>query len=178
MFYGVRAGNPTIRESNNWFEWVAVITLTTCVSCICLNGTIREDNWDVKPPLHPNCKCFVKKLLSILAGTLTNLGTNGVDWHIKHKKRLPDYYISKSDAYKKGWKRKGKTLDKVLPGFMIGGDIYYNYDGKLPQTPSREWYEADFGYIYGYRSDNRLLYSNDGLIFATFDHYNTFYEIR
>ncbi len=78
--------NPTTEKSNKWFEWVAVITLTTCIRCINLNGTVRDENWEIKPPLHPNCNCFIIKMLSILAGTLTNLGTNGVDWYIKYKK--------------------------------------------------------------------------------------------
>lgn len=60
---------------------------------------------------------------------------------------------------------------------MIGGNIYKNIDHKLPDFPGRVWYEADINYEYGYRNNSRILYSNDGLIFVSYDHYKTFYEI-
>lgn len=60
---------------------------------------------------------------------------------------------------------------------MIGGDIFKNADEKLPVATNRVWREADFDYTNGFRNHKRVLYSNDGLIFATFDHYHTFYEI-
>ena len=40
------------------------------------------------------------------------------------------------------------------------------------------WYEADINYTSGYRGTERILYSNDGLVFVTYDHYQTFYEIQ
>lgn len=55
--------------------------------------------------------------------------------------------------------------------------IYKNRDHRLPVAIGRVWYEADFDYVRGYRNGCRLLYSNDGLIFVTYDHYFTFYEI-
>ena len=60
---------------------------------------------------------------------------------------------------------------------MIGGKIYRNRNHKLPEADGRIWHEADFDYVSGYRNNCRLLYSNDGLLFATYDHYITFYEI-
>jgi len=47
----------------------------------------------------------------------------------------------------------------------------------LPEKPGRIWYEADINYSGGYRNSERILYSNDGLIFITLDHYRTFIEI-
>lgn len=41
----------------------------------------------------------------------------------------------------------------------------------------RVWYEADINYTGGYRRRHRILYSNDGLIFVTYDHYETFWEV-
>ena len=72
---------------------------------------------------------------------------------------------------------KKTNLDRVLPGYMIGGDVYKNKNKKLPDAPGRIWYEADINYNGGFRNRQRVLYSNDGLIFATYDHYHTFYEI-
>lgn len=48
---------------------------------------------------------------------------------------------------------------------------------KLPEKYGRIWYEADVNYTGGYRNGERIVYSNDGLIFYTNNHYETFYEI-
>ena len=62
---------------------------------------------------------------------------------------------------------------------MIGSfdDIYRNKDGHLPNAQGRIWYEADINYIDGKRNAQRIVWSNDGLIFASYDHYKTFCEI-
>ena len=90
---------------------------------------------------------------------------------------MPDNYLRKKEAQKLGWEPLLGNLADILPGVLIGGDRYKNRDGRLPDAPGRVWYEADFDYSGGYRNDCRLLYSNDGLIFVTYDHYLTFYEI-
>ncbi|WP_314110249.1 ribonuclease domain-containing protein [Bacillus pseudomycoides] len=46
----------------------------------------------------------------------------------------------------------------------IGGNIYRNDDGALPSVTGRTWYEADINYLSGYRGNDRILYSSDGLI--------------
>lgn len=60
---------------------------------------------------------------------------------------------------------------------MIGGNLYENRDYKLPIKAGRIWYEADINYISDYRNRERILYSSDGLIFVSYDHYKTFYEV-
>ncbi|MBE6679054.1 MAG: hypothetical protein E7598_00870 [Ruminococcaceae bacterium] len=60
---------------------------------------------------------------------------------------------------------------------MIGGGIYKNAEHKLPDDVGRIWYEADINYESGYRNDSRIVYLNDDLIFATYDHFKTFYEV-
>lgn len=60
---------------------------------------------------------------------------------------------------------------------MIFGGIYQNKNEHLPSAPGRVWYEADVNYTWGWRGLARILFSNDGLIFVTYDHYLTFYEI-
>lgn len=77
-----------------------------------------------------------------------------------------------------GWSRKKKNLHKVAPNLMIYGKIYKNSNQKLPDKPFRVWYEADINYLSGRRNSHRLLYSNDGLLFVTYDHYITFFEIH
>ena len=76
-----------------------------------------------------------------------------------------------------GWNQKRNRLSDVLPGKVIGGDVYKNKDSKLPNAPGRVWYEADINYTGGARNRERVVYSNDGLVFVTYDHYHTFYEV-
>lgn len=60
---------------------------------------------------------------------------------------------------------------------MLTGGMYNNKNKHLPDAPGRVWYEADINYYEGKRNKHRILWSNDGLIFVTYDHYETFYEI-
>lgn len=86
---------------------------------------------------------------------------------------LPENYITKDEAYDLGWKSEG-TLDEVAPGMSIGGDYYGNYEGVLPDEPGREYHECDIDYESGNRNGKRIVYSNDGNIYYTADHYNSF----
>lgn len=86
---------------------------------------------------------------------------------------LPDNYMTKDEARALGWQSKG-TLDEVAPGKSIGGDYFGNYEGILPDEPGREYHECDIDYVSGNRNAKRIVYSNDGNIYYTEDHYNTF----
>ncbi len=114
---------------------------------------------------------------TIAAGTATKEGLQGVDAYLKYTGNLPANYISKTTADNNGWVRKKGNLGDIFPGKSIGGDVYDNRNHKLPEKQGRIWYEADFDYYGGYRNDSRILYSSDGLIFVTYDHYKTFYEV-
>ena len=96
--------------------------------------------------------------------------------YIKKHKKLPDYYITKKEARDKGWIAAEGNLCDVLPGKAIGGDVFTNREGNLPDKNNRTWYEADLNYNCGRRNADRVLFSNDGLIFVTHDHYKTFDE--
>lgn len=86
---------------------------------------------------------------------------------------LPDGYITKKEARALGWEERKGNLSEVVPGKAIGGDLFGNREKHLPDAPNRIWYEADLDYDGGYRGAKRLLYSNDGLIYYTLDHYET-----
>ncbi len=93
--------------------------------------------------------------------------------------RVPNNYISKTKARDAGWVSDKGNLWDVLPGKSIGGGGYFNeqwYDEPLlPETPEgRDWRECDINYQGGYRGAERLVYSEDGLIFYTGDHYKSF----
>lgn len=169
-----------LENSKNWKTWVAHIDLKTCAECISNHGKIYhiEENIYRAPPVHENCRCIIKFLKAINAGEATNNGIYGADWYLKHYDRLPDYYISKDETVELGWKRILGNLNLVAPNKMIFGGIYYNDDGKLPQKSGRIWYEADINYNEGYRNSQRILFSNDGLVFVTYNYYMTFCEVK
>lgn len=110
------------------------------------------------------------------AGAATKDGENGADWWLKNNGKLPDYYISVEDIEDLGWDN-GDSPVKFAPKKMIFGGIYHNFNGRLPQIEGRIWYEADINYYLGKRNRHRIVWSNDGLIFVTYDHYETFIEI-
>lgn len=94
--------------------------------------------------------------------------------YVKKNNRLPVYYITKKEARKHGWDPSKGNLCEVLPGKAIGGDIFTNREGNLPGRHGRTWFEADLNYNCTHRNADRLLFSNDGLVYVTKDHYKTF----
>lgn len=88
--------------------------------------------------------------------------------------KLPDNYITKSEAGDLGWVSSEGNLWDVTDQKSIGGDRFGNREGLLPNADGRQYYEADINYEGGYRGAERIVYSNDGLIYYTADHYETF----
>ena len=88
--------------------------------------------------------------------------------------RLPSNYISKKEAERLGWDSREGNLDEVAPGKSIGGGRFGNREGLLPEKKGRTYYECDIDYDGGYRGGKRIVYSNDGLIYYTEAHYNSF----
>ncbi|AHZ17373.1 ribonuclease domain-containing protein [Bacillus velezensis] len=114
---------------------------------------------------------------SVKANKVLNSFSEVADYVSKHGK-LPNNYITKAEAKKLGWKNKKGNLAEVAPGKSIGGDIFENEGNRLPAAKNRVWHEADINYTKGYRGSDRLLYSNDGLIYKTTNHYKTFHKIK
>ena len=90
---------------------------------------------------------------------------------------LPDNYITKNEAKKLGWVASKGNLSVVAPGKSIGGDKFGNREGLLPKKKGRQYYECDIDYTGGERNGKRLIYSDDGLMYYTEDHYNSFEQI-
>ena len=86
---------------------------------------------------------------------------------------LPSNYITKKQAEELGW--SGGSLEPYAPGKCIGGSRFGNYEGLLPDAKGRSWTECDIDTM-GARSRGakRIVFSNDGLIYYTGDHYNHF----
>lgn len=87
---------------------------------------------------------------------------------------LPDNFITKKEAKALGWVSSEGNLGQVAPGKSIGGDYFGNFEGNLPEKKGREYHECDIDSDGGYRGAKRIVYSNDGLIYYTEDHYETF----
>ncbi len=90
--------------------------------------------------------------------------------------RLPAEYVTKREAEALGW-RPGSDLCEAAPGRVIGGDRFFNREGRLPEADGRIWLEADLDFACGRRGAKRLVFSNDGLVFVTVDHYDSFIEV-
>ena len=82
-------------------------------------------------------------------------------------KRIPNR------SARNGW--TGGSLEKYAPGKSIGGDRFGNYEGRLPEAPDRIYTECDIDTLgKSSRGAKRIVFSNDGLIFYTDDHYTSF----
>lgn len=87
---------------------------------------------------------------------------------------LPDNFITKKEAKNVGWVSSKGNLSEAAPGKSIGGDRFGNYEGILPEKEGRQYYECDIDSDGGYRGAKRIIYSDDGLVYYTEDHYETF----
>ena len=86
---------------------------------------------------------------------------------------LPKNYVTKGEAQDLGW--SGGSLEPYAPGCSIGGGYFGNYEGLLPVKKGRTYTECDID-TRGAKSRGakRIVFSNDGLIYYTDDHYETF----
>lgn len=88
--------------------------------------------------------------------------------------KLPPNYITKEDAVAQGWAASKGNLWEVTREKVIGGDRFWNREGLLPAKEGRLFYECDVNYYGGFRGPEKIVYSNDGLIYFTNDHYQSF----
>ena len=94
--------------------------------------------------------------------------------YLNQYQHLPSNFIKKNEAKDLGWVSSEGNLGEVAPGKSIGGDRFGNYEGILPEKDGRKYFECDINSDGGYRGAERIVYSNDGLIYYTGDHYETF----
>ncbi len=86
---------------------------------------------------------------------------------------LPKNFITKSEANALGW--KSGSVEKYAPGCAIGGDRFYNREGLLPSKSGRTYTECDIDTLgKSSRGAKRIVFSNDGLIYYTSNHYDSF----
>ena len=88
-------------------------------------------------------------------------------------RQLPMNFITKKEAKKLGW--SGGSLEAYAPGKCIGGDYFSNYEQRLPVVSGRTYHECDIDTLNAKsRGAKRIIYSDDGQIYYTDDHYETF----
>ena len=93
--------------------------------------------------------------------------------YIHTYRKLPKNFIKKSEAKKLGW--EDGSLEPYAPGRSIGGDRFGNYEGLLPEAEGRRYTECDIDTMgRSSRGAKRIVFSNDGLIYYTGDHYKSF----
>lgn len=86
---------------------------------------------------------------------------------------LPGNFVTKAEAEDAGW--SGGSVEKYIPGAAIGGNRFGNREGLLPDAPGRTWTECDINTNGASgRGAERIVFSNDGLIYYTNDHYESF----
>lgn len=86
---------------------------------------------------------------------------------------LPENFMTKNEARELGW--EGGGLEDYAPGMCIGGDRFGNYEGLLPEAQGRRYTECDIDTLgKDKRGAKRIVFSNDGLIYYTDDHYESF----
>lgn len=91
--------------------------------------------------------------------------------------KLPSNFVTKNEARDLGWDNSKGNLWDVTDNMSIGGDKFGNREGLLPKADGRIYYECDVNYNGGFRGAQRIVFSNDGLIFYTDDHYESFEQL-
>ena len=148
----------------------ALAVLSACLLCLASLGCVAPSNDSTSIERSSTVGLSV-----VEDGSYTS--KDEVALYIHEFGHLPDNFITKTAAKKAGWVSSKGNLDDVCPGKSIGGSEFYNDDGQLPDAKGRRWKECDIGYTGGYRGAERIVFSNDGLIFYTGDHYRTFEQL-
>jgi ribonuclease T1 len=152
------------------------LRLILCFCLFALKGI--APGFDTRPALAETCEAVVKELNRSLHPQIDEkeLVTILRTLNETDNKKLPPNFVTKRQAKRLGW-RPGRDLWEIrgLEGKSIGGDLFYNREGRLPDG-GRVWREADLDYRGGHRGPKRIIYS-DGLKMVTVDHYRTFVEV-
>jgi len=142
---------------------------TLLLAIAVITGCGQTNSSNAKPTSSQTTQIAVEE-----SGTYTD--KDHVAAYIHKFKKLPSNYITKKEAQKLGWK-EGGTLDKVAPGKSIGGDHFGNFEKQVPDKQGRKWTECDIDYTKGNRGAKRIVFSNDGLIYYSDNHYKNFVKL-
>ena len=92
--------------------------------------------------------------------------------YVRSNHKLPDFYITKSEAKNRGWIASKGNLCDVVPGKAIGGDRFSNREKSLPK--GEQYFEADVNYHCGNRGEHRIVFTKNGEVWLSKNHYKNF----
>ncbi len=168
LVFGIPMGDDTPDTTVPTDETIASTTLDTAPST-----EESTDPSDATPPEESTQPEETTAPIDI-DGTYTSM--EDVALYIHTYGSLPGNFITKNEARDLGW--EGGGLEKYAPGMCIGGDRFGNYEGLLPDAPGRTWTECDIDTLgKSSRGAKRIVFSNDGLIYYTDDHYESFTQL-
>ncbi|MBO5823682.1 MAG: hypothetical protein J6Q93_01830 [Prevotella sp.] len=126
-----------------------------------------------EPPLSPDTKAPEADNAPGIDENGVYTSAEDVALYIHTYGKLPNNFITKNKARDGGW--PGGSLEPYFPGMCIGGDRFGNKEGLLPDAKGRQWTECDIDTLGAdSRGAKRIVFSNDGLIYYTDDHYESF----
>ena len=148
--------------------WLSALLLIAALLFNGLGGEAPE-----APELPDTTEFFAQNEKSVLDEDGWYYSAEFVSLYLQTYGRLPDNFMTKEEARKLGW--EGGSLEEFAPGFAIGGDKFGNREGLLPTAKGRQYYECDIDTDgRDSRGARRIVFSNDGLIYYTDDHYESF----
>ena len=177
MTYGPQLFNTLQQLTTPVGQWLINSNIDDAKTLANPNSSFREKTFagiGIGITVAPEADEMLKSGLTSFEDVASHIAKNG---------KLPDNFITKAEAEKLGW-IPGKDLSEFASGKSIGGDIFENRANKvtgqklLPDREGRIWHEADIGYKSGVRGSERIIYSNDGAIYKTPDHYGTVTKIK
>ncbi|MCM1100061.1 MAG: ribonuclease [Clostridium sp.] len=147
--------------------WMAVWALLVCAGCGAAEPSAPET------PAAASTEISAPEAQAAISEDGSYTAKEDVALYLETYDRLPDNFITKDEARALGW--EGGSLEPYAPGMCIGGDKFGNYEGLLPKEEGRVYRECDIDTLGAdSRGAKRIVYSNDGLIYYTGDHYASF----
>lgn len=148
-----------------------LIAAAVCSGCSALSGLNVTSTVTAIQTIAETAETGETAQAPDLEGSYTS--ADDVALYVQTYGELPPNFITKAQARALGW--NGGSLEPYAPGKCIGGDRFGNYEGLLPTAPGRVYIECDIDTLGADdRGAKRLVFSNDGLIYYTRDHYQTF----
>ena len=159
---------------NKWIKWLCVAAVAIVLAVVGILGISPHP----QDPVTPEA-AVVEPAAQPGAQTLDEHGVydtkDEVALYLYTYHRLPDNFMNKQDARYAGW--KSGALHLVVEGKCIGGDVFHNYEKKLPVIDGT-YYECDLNTLNSkQRGTQRLVWSEYWDIYYTEDHYETFEQL-
>lgn len=174
LVFGIPMGDDAAETTPPTGDTSASATLDTGASTD--DSTAPSDSTPTEDNTQPEESTRPEEDTAPIAADGTYTSKEDVALYIHTYGCLPGNFITKNEARDLGW--EGGGLEKYAPGMCIGGDRFGNYEGLLPDAPGRIWTECDIDTLgKSSRGAKRIVFSNDGLIYYTDDHYESFTQL-